>query len=363
MVHNVSPTARALLALEVIQDHPGITAQELGDRLRVSDRAARRYVAILREADLPVESVSGPHGGYRVGRGLRLPPLMFTAVEAMGLAMAVLEGHRDAADPADPVGAALAKIVRVLPERVAGSVRTVREISAPVPAQAAQGTQAAQAAQAAQGARENRVSPELTTRLIESCAAGRRLRLVYRTGRGADREMEIDPWAVVLRHSRWYLLGWSHTRQARRVLRVDRIVTAAALPEVFTPPPELDALRTLEEHLSQGWTHPVDVLVDATVEETARWVPRSLGRLEPDDEGRTRLRATTDEPDWYARQLAAIPAPFRVLESPPLGRALAALARRLAQAAGSADRVGEELGRGDQLGLGREGEAEQECRR
>jgi WYL domain len=73
---------------------------------------------------------------------------------------------------------------------------------------------------------------------------------------------------------------------ALRVLRVDRIVTIEALPDTFTPPQELDALRTLEEHLSQGWTHPVDVLVDATIEETSRWVPRSLGRLEPDEESR-----------------------------------------------------------------------------
>jgi predicted DNA-binding transcriptional regulator YafY len=146
--------------------------------------------------------------------------------------------------------------------------------------------------------------------------------------------MEVDPWAVVLRHSRWYLLGWSRTKQARRVLRVDRIVTVEALPGTFTPPQELDARRTLEEHLSQGWTYPVDVLVDATIEETSRWVPRNLGRLEPDEECRTRLRATTDEPDWYARQLAAIPAPFRVIGSPPLQRATAALGQRLAQAGG-----------------------------
>jgi hypothetical protein len=89
------------------------------------------------------------------------------------------------------------------------------------------------------------------------------------------------------------------------------------------------------------------------------------GRLEPDDEGRTRLRATTNEPDWYARRLVAIPVPFRVLESPPPRRALAALGQRLAQAAGdpgSAERLSEELGRGDQLGLGGHGEAEQERR-
>src|SRR5260370_29037036 len=98
MAHDVSPTARALLALEVIQNSPGITAHRLGARLGVTERAARRYVAILREADLPIESISGPHGGYRVGRSLRLPPLMFTAAEAMGLVMAVAGGPQPATD-------------------------------------------------------------------------------------------------------------------------------------------------------------------------------------------------------------------------------------------------------------------------
>ena len=91
----------------------------------------------------------------------------------------------------------------------------------------------------------------MTTQVIEYCAAARRLRLTYRPGT-AERPMEVDPWAVVLRHSLWYLLCWSHTRQARRVLRVDRIVAIEALPATFTPPPDLDALRVLEEHLSQG---------------------------------------------------------------------------------------------------------------
>jgi predicted DNA-binding transcriptional regulator YafY len=316
MAHEVSPTARALLALEMIQNSPGITAQRLGERLGVTERAARRYVAILREADLPIESVTGPHGGYRVGRGLRLPPLMFTAAEAMGLVMAVLEGHRDAANPADLVGSALAKIVRVLPERAAGPARAFREVSAPPPSP---GTVA---------------SPELTTQLVESCTAARRLRLTYRMGPGRDRVMEVDPWAVVLRHSRWYLLGWSHTRDAQRVLRVDRVVAAEPMPDTFTPPADLDALRTLEEHLSQGWTYPVDVLIEATVRDTSRWLARSLGRLEPDGPGRTRLRATTDNPDWYARQLAVVEAPFRVIASPELRRATVTLGHLLARAGG-----------------------------
>src|SRR5882757_10345086 len=101
---DVSPTARALLALELVQGSPGITADQRADKLGVSERAARRYVGILREAGVPVESVREPYGGYRVGRGLRLPPLMFSGTEALGLVMAVLDGHHDASDPADPVG-------------------------------------------------------------------------------------------------------------------------------------------------------------------------------------------------------------------------------------------------------------------
>jgi predicted DNA-binding transcriptional regulator YafY len=316
MAPELSPTARALLALESIQNNPGITAAKLGVRLGVTERAARRYVEILREADLPIESVSGPYGGYRVGRGIRLPPLMFSAAEAIGLVMAVLEGHKNAADPADPVGSALAKIARVLPARLASPVLAFRDVNAP----RSPGEPAA-------------VNPELVTALIESCAAATRLRLLYRLGRPDDMAMEIDPWAVVLRHSRWYLLGWSHTRQARRILRVDRIVSIERGQETFTPPADLDALRTLEEHLSQSWTHQVEVLVEAPVEETSRWVPRSLGRMEPADGGRTRITATTDEPDWYARQLAAIPAPFRVIGSAPLKQAMEALAHRLLAAA------------------------------
>jgi predicted DNA-binding transcriptional regulator YafY len=130
------------------------------------------------------------------------------------------------------------------------------------------------------------------------------------------------------------LLGWSHTRQAQRVLRVDRIVVIETLSETFTPPPELDALRALEEHLSQGWSYPVDVLVDAAIEETSQWVPRSLARREPAEDNRTRLTATTDDPDWYARQLARIPAQFHVIASPELRRATSELGQRLMRASG-----------------------------
>jgi predicted DNA-binding transcriptional regulator YafY len=315
VVRDESPTARALLALETIQNVPGITSERLGERLGVTERAARRYVAILREADLPIESVPGPHGGYRVGRGLRMPPLMFTAAEAMGLVMAVLEGHRRAADPSDLVGGALAKIVRVLPARVAEPVLRYRDVAAPPVPDAA------------------RPDPELTSRLIEACSAARRLHIGYDTGRSVPRDMDVDPWAVVLRHSFWYLLCWSHTAGALRILRVDRIVGADQLSHTFTPPEDLDARRMLDDHLSEGWRHRVEVVVDAPLADTRRFLRRNLAHFEPAGDDTTRLVATTDDPDWYARQLAVLPFRWRVVGDEELRESVAELARRLAESA------------------------------
>ncbi|WP_395658215.1 helix-turn-helix transcriptional regulator [Nocardioides sp.] len=315
---SASPTARALTALELIQARPGITADELGAALGVTGRAARRYVAILREAELPIESVSGPYGGYRIGRGLRLPPLMFTAAEAAGLVMATLEGHGGAADPADVVGGALAKILRVLPDRVAPRL----------PPAAAEVT-----------------THQHLDRLLAACASGRLLRLSYRAGEHTS-EMDVEPWAVVLRHSRWYLLCWSRSRDARRVLRVDRVVDVWSLPETFAPPADLDARSVLEEHLSQGWRFPVEVLVDAPPGWVRRWVPPSLARLEAVPVDRTRMVASTEDPDWYARRLAAIPVPFQVVDSPELAAAVTDLARRLRDAAGPARMPTDEAGTG-----------------
>jgi len=90
--------------------------------------------------------------------------------------------------------------------------------------------------------------------------------------------MEVDPWAVVIRHGRWYLLCWSHTAHDRRVLRVDRIGAVQRLVEDFTPPTDLDPATDLEAHLAVGWEYDVDVIVEASTEAVARCLPRSLGR-------------------------------------------------------------------------------------
>jgi predicted DNA-binding transcriptional regulator YafY len=316
---DVSPTARALLTLELIEGSPGITADRLAGKLGVSERAVRRYVGILREADVPIESVRGPYGGYHVGRGIRLPPLMFSATEALGLVMAVLDGHHDASDPTSPAGSALGKIMRGLPEAVAAQAEVVRRTTAPAPDRAA-------------------VRPGFATTigLVEACASHRRARLSYRSEAGSEWVTEVEPWAVVVRHGRWYLLCQTRATGARRAYRIDRVQHVDVLDETFSPPPDLDPVAALEEQLAVGWEFEAEVIIDAPAEVVARCVPRALGRLEPIDAATSRLTGSTSNPAWYVEQLAAIPAPYRISRGPEVREAARVIGQRMLAAATSA---------------------------
>jgi predicted DNA-binding transcriptional regulator YafY len=317
VTYDTSPTARALLTLELLQSNPGITAERLAGKLGVSERAARRYVGILREADIPIESVRGPYGGYLLGRGLRLPPLVFSAAEALGLVMAVLDGHHDASDPTDSVGGALGKIMRALPEPVAAQAEAVRRTTAPAPDRGAA-----------------RPDPGITATLVQACSNHRRVRLGYRSEAGPERVLEVDPWALVVRHGRWYLLCWSHTSNGRRAYRIDRVRAVEVLTGSFDPPAEFDPVAVLEEHLAVGWEYSAEVVIDAPSEVVARSVPRSLGRLEPAGDGSCRLTGTTSNPWWYAEQLTALPAAFRIVGGPEVRHTARVLGQRLLAAAG-----------------------------
>jgi predicted DNA-binding transcriptional regulator YafY len=317
MTSDAGPVARALLALDLIQRSPGVTADRLASELGVSGRAARRYVAVLRQAGIPVESERGPYGGYRIGRGLRLPPLVFTATEALGLVMAVLDGHHDAADATGIVGGALSKIVRALPEAVAAQAEAVRSRATAAPDRGAA-----------------RPDPEMTTALVQACSDRRRVRIGYRSEAGSEWDAEVDPWAVVVRHGRWYLLCHAHRSGALRAYRIDRVRSVEILAPRFTPPSDLDPVAVLEEHLAAGWEYDAEVVFDAPREALLPCVPRALGRLEPVDDGHSRLVGSTSNPWWYVAQLAGVPAPYRVVRSQELQDAARTLGERLLASAG-----------------------------
>ncbi|THA26356.1 WYL domain-containing transcriptional regulator [Streptomyces sp. RKND-216] len=315
MSTDLSPTARALRTLEILRARPGTTAGQLAERLDVTERAARRYVGILREAGIPVESVRGPYGGYRLGRGTRLPPVVFTEAEAVGVVMAVLDGQPASGDTENLLGRALGKIVRALPESVGQQAAALREHAAVTPDR-----------------NSTRPDPATTSALVAAVAAARRVCVTYRSASGNVWESEVDPWAVVVRYGRWYLLCHSHRADAVRTYRVDRIGEVRQTGHGFHAPTGLDPVAVLEEHLGTGWEYPTRVVFDAPASEVARWIRPPMGRLEPADDGCV-LLGSTSNPAMYAQEwLSTVPLPFRVEGGPELRAAVTEVAARFTAA-------------------------------
>jgi predicted DNA-binding transcriptional regulator YafY len=312
---DLSPTARALRALEILYMRPGTTADQLAERLGVTERAARRYVGILREAGIPVESARGPHGGYRLGRGTRLPPVVFTQAEALGLVMAVLDGQPAATDVEDLVGSALNKVIQALPESVGRQAAALREH-----------------ASAAPDRYPTRPDPATTNALVAAIAARHRVLVTYRSETGKEWESEVDPWAVVVRHGRWYLLCHSHRADAIRTYRIDRIRAVQRTEHRFTMPNDLDPVAMVEQNLSFGWEFPTRVVFDAPVAEVAPWILPPMGRLEPWENGCVLVGSTSNPPMYAQEFLARVPLAFRVEGGPELWAATAAVAKRFTDA-------------------------------
>lgn len=322
MVSELSPTARALRALEILQEQPGVRAVQIGERLGVTERAARRYVAILREAGVPVVSERGPYGGYRLGRGVRLPPVVFTQSEALGLVMAVLDSAPSVADSEDLVGSALGKVIRALPERVGRQAGALRDGAA---------------------VREShwaRPDPSITSALVAAVAARRAVRLAYRSESGREWTGEVDPWAVVVRFGRWYLLCRSHRADAVRTYRVDRVGSVTQTGHSFEPPAGLDPVTVLEENLGTGWEFTTRVTFTAPPAEVEPWIRPPMGRLEELGSGSV-LVGSTSNPAMYAQEwLARVPLDFQVEGGPELRAEVARLAARFSAAVESSESPG-----------------------
>lgn len=315
MPADVSPTARALRALDALGARPGISARELAENLGVTERATRRYIAILREAGIPIDSTRGRYGGYRLGRGVRLAPVIFTEAQALSLVMAVLEAGPVNGDEGNVLAVAMDKVISVLPETVRAQAGTVW--------------------QHASGAADRstlRPDPATIAALVAASAARQRTGIAYTSQSGAAWEEHVDPWAIVTRHGYWYLLCHSHRAAATRAYRIDRIRAVTPTARAFEPPEQLDAVAELEDHLGRGWEFSTTVSFEAPFDEVAPWIRPPMGRLEPSGDGCI-LVGTTSNPTMYASEwLARLPFRFRVEGGAELREAMKQLVSRLTAA-------------------------------
>src|SRR6516164_10480748 len=127
-------SARLLRLLSLLQTPRDWTGAELGERLGVSPRTVRNDVDKLRELGYPVLATRGPSGGYRLGAGAAMPPLLLDDEEAVAVAV----GLRTAAGGAvagieEAALRALGKLEQVLPSRLRSRVSALQSVITPVP--------------------------------------------------------------------------------------------------------------------------------------------------------------------------------------------------------------------------------------
>src|SRR5215207_4326175 len=296
-----------------------MTGSEIAVRLEVGERSVRRYVERLREIGIPVEGERGRYGAYSLRPGFRLPPLMFTDEEALGLTLGLLAARRLGLSGVAPaVEGALAKVERVMPEVLRGRVRDLEETVTPAVAPPA-----------------TPPSGEAVLEIASAVRGRRRISLRYRSGQLEETEREVDPYGVVHREGYWYTFGYDHLRGGTRLFRLDRILDVEVLEATFARPVGLESpegvLRAVANLPGDDWS--VEVLLDTTLAEAREEIPPMIAALEEVDGG-VILRCSTSDLGWMSRVLAGLSCPFVVRCPPELREALRRRAEEIAAFAG-----------------------------
>jgi predicted DNA-binding transcriptional regulator YafY len=309
----LTPTNRVLALLELLQNTDGLSGAELARQLEVDSRTLRRYITKLQDMGVPVQSVRGRYGAYRLMPGSKLPPLMFTDQEAVAVSVGLLFARQlGLADTVAGAHSAQAKLERVMPHALRGKLRAVSsavqlDLSQPV------------------------ASLHSESLLVMSVAAQERyrVRLGYEAANGEVTEREFDCYGLAWRSGRWYAVGHCHLRGGLRSFRLDRILSVTPLTVSFLAPFDFDAVR----HLALGLAtmprmHTIVVRLKTSLATAQAELFDAIGVFRPVEDS-VMLYSQADDLPWFARQLARVAFDFEVIEPPELLDAITACAQSL----------------------------------
>jgi predicted DNA-binding transcriptional regulator YafY len=319
----VTQTASRLLdLLSLLQARRDWSGEQLAARLEVSGRTIRRDVERLRELGYPVESLTGPAGGYRLRAGAAMPPLLLDDDEAIAIAVGLRTAARaSVAGIEETAVRALVKLEQVLPAHLRRRVGALG--SATVTLQAPGPT----------------VDPQHLTTIAAACRDTERLRFAYRRRDGSASRREVEPHSLVNYGRRWYLVAWDRGREDWRTFRIDRLSRPAATGVRFAPRrlPEKDAAAYVERSIAAAPSRfEARVTLHAPAEEVGRRASVQAGALEPLTDDRCLYRVSDDDVRWLAIRIATLDVDFEVDGPPELVAQLELLATRLSRAAGAA---------------------------
>jgi predicted DNA-binding transcriptional regulator YafY len=311
-------SARLLRLLSLLQTRRDWTSGELATRLGVTTRTIRNDVDRLRGLGYPVEARPGVAGGYRLGAGGTLPPLLLDDDEAVAIAI----GLRTAASGSiagieETSVRALAKLQQVLPSRLRHRVSAFQSHMLPMPSSGPQ------------------VDPDVLTVIASACRDHERLRFDYRTHSGAASQRSVEPYRLINDRRRWYLVAWDVDRDAWRTFRVDRIEPRPPAGPRFTPralPPDREVTAQVARGVGEAtWRYRARVIVHAP----ATWVQGRLPipvDVESLGHDRCAFEPGSDHPQMLALYLGMLDADFEIVDSPELVDALRKLASRYQRA-------------------------------
>ena len=207
---------------------------------------------------------------------------------------------------------AASKILQGLPARAAAPARAVLEAATIV---------------------DNRTpgpTASVVLHLANAIEQVRRVSVDYRAVAASESSHRIfEPWGLVVRHRRWYLIGRDTTRDATRTYRVDRIEHVEVLPEDFEPPESMDVAAAFEDHLQNSWKFTTCVDLDVSSESARAWIPFTMGTLTPTGPESCRLEGTTNNCQSYIIDLLQTPFGFTIRGSSELLDAADAVRMRI----------------------------------
>jgi predicted DNA-binding transcriptional regulator YafY len=310
-------SARLLRLLSLLQARREWAGPELAERLEVGVRTVRRDVERLRRLGYPVEATRGVAGGYRLGPGAEIPPLLLDEEEAVAVAVGLRTAARVGVAGIEETSVrALAKLERVMPSRLRRRINALGAATVPYaftgPA----------------------VDAEALATIAAACRDHERLRFRYRSHDGVSTGRLVEPHRLVHTGRRWYLVAWDTARADWRTFRVDRLERPAP-DRRFVPrePPAADLAAYVSRAVSATRDrYRARVVLHAPIAEVAPRVPPAVGTLEPLDDRRCLLHTGSDWLGGLAVYIAEIGVDFEVLEPPELVARVRVLAGRFARA-------------------------------
>ncbi|MDQ3404145.1 MAG: YafY family transcriptional regulator [Actinomycetota bacterium] len=311
-------SARLLRLLSLLQTRKDWSGADLADRLGVTDRTVRRDVDKLRSLGYPVSAVTGVAGGYRLGAGAALPPLLLDDEEAVAVAIGLRSAAAGTVAGIEETSVrALAKLEQVLPSRLRHRVHALQSITVPI------------------GRGGPTVDPDALTAIAGACRDSERLRFDYRDHDGGESLRVVEPHRLVHTGRRWYLVAFDVDRDDWRTFRVDRLTPRSPTGPRFVPrdPPAEDIAAYTAYGLSnRAYTHRAVVTLHMPMAEAAEHITPTSGVLEPIDDVTCRLRAGAHHLDGIALWISLLGCEFEVHEPRELVDSLRAMADRLDRA-------------------------------